>query len=462
MRVSFRFSSRFYGTVVGVTGVGVELPIVVTDSGVLTGFARYLYLNRDKSRSWQDAATLAIRLLLEYMEVQAGSTDNPRELFTEFANSLFSGTVEGGDDPSGLYWSARSIDDASKLINHITRFSDWLATRNEDAGIRLNPWRKATRIEERLNWAAYTHRRDNAFLNHLWRNKSPKMDRSREVRARNLPIHSMTPANAFPEEMLERLMVDGFRRRARDSRGKVDLRNVLITILMHFGGLRLSEALSLWSDDVQFEQGKLIVRVYHPEHGLAPDGKSSRATYLRNKFDLIPRKRLVRTDPLFLGWKNPLLTDEIRKCFEVVFFPASTIESIFASLWRDYHLKQRIKPKPGEYHPYAFTNAQGQPYTHVAFRRAHRLAVERIGLEYAKELGTTPHGHRHAYGQRLNAAKATPLQIRLAMHHQSIESSKTYTKPTSSLFREQIRELDSKLGELYKKHEMLGNLLEPA
>ncbi|MNC47726.1 site-specific tyrosine recombinase XerD [compost metagenome] len=150
------------------------------------------------------------------------------------------------------------------------------------------------------------------------------------------------------------------------------------------------------------------------------------------------------TDPLFLGWKNGLITDPHRICFEVFFYPYETAQT-FAILWRDYHLKQREKPSSGNDHPYAFTNRNGQPYSHRMFRKAHKLAVERIGLEYEKLQGTTPHGHRHAYGQRLAKAGATPLQIKSALHHASIASSETYTQPTAKDIREGLRELESKL-----------------
>ena len=136
-----------------------------------------------------------------------------------------------------------------------------------------------------------------------------------------MPVERQAPTKAFSEEHFELLVCEGFRRRSRDSRGSTDLRNVLITYLMHYGGLRLSEALSLWSDDVSLEAGEVIVRIYHPEYGLAPDGKANRAAYLQSQYGLQPRNRLVKaTDPLFLGW-NGLITDPHRRCFEVFFYP---------------------------------------------------------------------------------------------------------------------------------------------
>ncbi|MCY1303599.1 hypothetical protein D9M70_533130 [compost metagenome] len=193
------------------------------------------------------------------------------------------------------------------------------------------------------------------------------------------------------------------------------------------------------------ENGEVIVRVYHPKDGLAPDEQSNRADYLQRQYGLQPRNWLVKaTDPLFLGWKNCLITDPDRRCFEVFFYPHE-MGQVFADLWRDYHLIQRVKPQVGQGHPYAFTDKNGKPYSHRMFRKAHKLGIERIGLVYKKLRGTTPHGHRHAYGQRLAQDGAGPLLIKNAMHHASITSSQTYTQPTSSQMRQSLRELDARL-----------------
>lgn len=441
----FEFSHREYRPFVrGFSGQQDVLPVVITEQGVLDQFAHYMYLRRNKSRSWQDAATFAVQLLLEFMEKNQSFFDKPSALFEAFSNALHTGTVEGRFDPSGLYWQARQYDDANQLINHITQFTDWLSKYNDDASLQLNPWQEATRHEQRLNWAAYTHRRDNAFLSHLW-SYEHQTNQSRNIRSRVMPVERQAAVNAFPEEYFERLMSEGFHRRARDTLGQVDLRNILITYLMHFGGLRLSEALSLWSTDVNVEGGEVIVRVYHPEEGLAPSGKAKRSTYLQNQFGLQPRNKIVKaTDSLFLGWKNCLITDKARSCFEVFFYPYETGQ-VFARMWRDYHLKQRVKPKAGEEHPYAFTNKHGQPYSHRMFRKAHKLGVERIGLVYEKIEGTTPHGHRHAYGQRLARDGADPLLIKNAMHHALITSSQTYTKPTTTQMRQDLCDLEARL-----------------
>lgn len=454
MKTILEASHREYRVFIsGTPGLQPVLPIILTEHGVLDQFARYIHLNRRKSRSWQDSATYAVQLLLEYMEANQSESVTPKALFSEFSTALFTGTIERFSDPSGLWWHPRQPEDASKLIGHITRFSDWLSLFNENSDLQLNPWKEASRHEQRLNWAAYSHKRDNSFLSHLWRGDPTLFSRLNSTLT--LPIDRQTPAKAFPEEKIGILLEEGFRRRIQDTRGSTDLRNCLITYLMHFGGLRLSEALSLWSEDVSIEDGEVIVRVFHPQYGRAGDG-TKRSDILQQRYGLQPRNTLVKaTDPLFLGWKNCLLTDPHRRCFEVYFYPHDAA-LVFAALWRDYHLKQRVKPIAGENHPYAMTNKNGQPYSHRMFRKAHKLAIERIGMEYAKLQGTTPHGHRHAYGQRLAENGADQLLIKNAMHHASITSSQTYTEPSVLQMRRSLCNVELHLQEQHTENATLN------
>ena len=77
----------------------------------------------------------------------------------------------------------------------------------------------------------------------------------------------------------------------------------------------------------------------------------------------------------------------------------------FLQLWHRY-LEQVARIDRN--HPFAFINLIRQPvgamYTLTQYNKAHAAACERIGLTVGKALGTTPHGHRHAYGLRLRTA----------------------------------------------------------
>lgn len=63
-------------------------------------------------------------------------------------------------------------------------------------------------------------------------------------------------------------------------------------------------------------------------------------------------------------------------------------------------------------------------------RESHEKAVEKIDLLFGKKYGTTPHGHRHAYGQRLKKANISNRNIQITMHHKSMMSQEVYTEPT--------------------------------
>jgi len=73
----------------------------------------------------------------------------------------------------------------------------------------------------------------------------------------------------------------------------------------------------------------------------------------------------------------------------------------------------------------------------------HKQAVERIGLDYSKDLGTTEHGHRHSYGYRLAQLGFTQVEIQKAMHHKSPNSCLVYIQPTADDIFQKMQILDS-------------------
>jgi len=87
----------------------------------------------------------------------------------------------------------------------------------------------------------------------------------------------------------------------------------------------------------------------------------------------------------------------------------------------------------------------GEPYTVASFRQAHAKAVGRIGLPIGKEFGTTPHGHRHTYGQLLTEAKLDPLVIQRCLHHKARESQQVYTEPTPAAITKALNEAAQRL-----------------
>lgn len=430
------------------TGRTVDVPVLVTDEGLLESFVRYIVHNRYKSQSWMIKACQSLALLLDYMSANKNVFSDPRKMFGEFSSALYTGTFsQSGHDPSCLRWTPRRHDDAEKIISHVTMFSDWMAHREGDGKFQLNPWREATNHEKQLNAAAYYQKRDKAFLSHLWSkeraNKEISMSRHFTSMLPNKPIvASSEMIKAFPEKYFDRLIDNGFINRGKQAstslEERLNLKNILITLLMHCGGLRLSETLQLYVDDISSSpQGSCVVEVFHPEVGLSPDG-NQRREYL-SKIGLKPRNLISKSNSQHCGWKNPLLTNNQNKSFEVFWFPEDA-GVVFRSLWVIY-LRQRIKDEVS--HPYAFYGKTGNPSTTQSYFRSHAIALRKIGLNPSKNGGLSPHGHRHAYGLTLSNHGLDPLFLRLALHHSSIFSSAVYTQPTSSQVRSALKAIDS-------------------
>ena len=248
----------------------------------------------------------SVSLLLDYLRANQNCFNDPKSLFTAFTQRLHRGTIGAdGLDPSDLYWFPKNAQNARQLVLLLSEFSDWLAERSGTA-MPLNPLRPASRYEEMLEWAAYYQRRSRAFLAHTWNRDRSSAGETRMVQFRHLPTAVHSDVKFFPESKIADLLFKGFivpgRQRSPRIEERLNLRDILITILLHGGGVRVSEAFHLYVHDVQsdpLDPTVAMVRIYHPEEGLAPadwlDAKGNptacnRNSYLRGNMpcDLVP------------------------------------------------------------------------------------------------------------------------------------------------------------------------------
>src|SRR5262245_21360077 len=135
------------------TGVVTEIPVIVTEHGVLQPLVDYFLIHAQvRSSAWMLKVAQAVGLLIDYMAANHDCFDDPKDLFETFTERLYTGTVGGhGTDPSGLYWQGRNEPVVRVLVQCLSGFSDWMADRHGSKP--LNPWREATRSEEMLAWA---------------------------------------------------------------------------------------------------------------------------------------------------------------------------------------------------------------------------------------------------------------------------------------------------------------------
>ena len=414
------------------TGIKSQLPILITEQGELNSITDYLLkIEADSvSKSVMNSLIKAISLLLDYMEANKGLFNDPKLLFQTFAKRLYSGTIgEDGLDPSGLYWLPSSIENVNRHIHRLTRFTDWLA--NKHGTEPINPLREATPHEQRLNYAAWFRKNQNDFLGHIEdKSVNKTIRKARTLKGRTPLTKTMDDAIAFPEQHWESFFKDGIGG-AKDPR--VALRDKLILLLIHGGGLRESEAAILWVTDVfedTYDPEKAVVRIYNEVDGKAPygwqscSGAKTREAYLKEQYACIPRKKMIGT--AYIGWKSKVV-DHSDNYIQVQWFPAD-YGKVFMSLWKNY---QKYRASIDCHHPYAFISfhhgALGNPYTLNAFHQSYAAGLKRIGLEPNKAEGLDPHGHRHSYGRRLERAGLNSLVIRRCMHHKSLASQIPYT-----------------------------------
>lgn len=415
------------------SGLNMEVPVLLTEQGAFEPLLDYVisksHLN---SLPWMNRVVFACQLLLEYMEANVGLFSDSSKLFQSFVQRLSSGTIsKDGYDPSLLYWLPRSVSNVNQLLSALNGLTDWLVEQKNTES--LNPLERASTHQERLSYAAWYKKNQHNFLGHLKNNALPEtLKQVRKVRGKKDVIKVDGDAISFPENLFKRFFIEGVGS-ARDPR--VALRDQLILLLMHGAGVRESDALHLWVHDVFHDPQNpesVIVRLYHPEDGKAPENwkgrkrQSTRAAYLAEKYNLSPRNKLTGTARV--GWKSRVVDDD-DNYLHLHWFP-SYYGELFSFLWKQYLLC--LLPLERR-HPYAFVSfaksSIGNSLTLNAYNQSYKSSMARIGFDVSKPEGRSPHAHRHAYGRRLSNAKVDPLIIKKALHHSSLNSQSVYTQP---------------------------------
>lgn len=286
---------------------------------------------------------------------------------------------------------------------------------------------------------AKTFRQKHDFLKHLKSSSSAW----REAAIVNLSFHKFRAAprvegNAktrFPSDRFGDLILTGFATRpwAQEPWMRLNIRDVLITLLLHGGGLRVSEPFHMYVNDVTpdpLDSSKALVRIGHPTWGeiswREPSGRlvtTTRAEYLARKG--LPQRELV-AGPMRAGWKNPLLDG---KFYLEVRWAHPDYSRLFLKLWEHYLGEYLSLPSPPT-HPWAWVSFDpkniGSPLKIQRYLDAHDRAVRRIALPLGRANGTNPHAHRHSYGYWLESLGLKREVIRRFMHHASLSSQDAY------------------------------------
>ncbi len=415
-------------------------PLVLADGQPMWPFLDYLR-TRNVDLATEGEYAFAVGLLVDFVATHAEEfrpVERRSTLFNRFAHALLNGTVTMGDDPSGLWWHARSTRRVHKILKRVGEVSDWLSSTFGTTAI--NPFtRPASAAEQIVFWHRWSAEKTSSMMSHV-KSRSAATAASHVARASALPGrtgHSVDRPPYFPDEHIQRLIETGFLVPGRqgDSRAWVrqNLRDILVTLLLHYGGLRSCEPLHLWVDDVYVDPNdpeSAKVLIHHPHDGAfdlvdpvtGAKSRTTRAAYLRTFCGRVPLTE--ETGRRHAGWKDPLETNRTRRALEVFWFPTEA-GRLFLTYYRMYI--QQVRPVRLR-HPWLFVTQDGEPLGTSSYAKSHVRAVRRIGLSPQKDLGTTPHGHRHSYGQRLKRSGADQKTIQVAMHHTSLTSQQPYTE----------------------------------
>jgi hypothetical protein len=228
------------------TGASSEVPVIMTTDGVLVPLLDYFVARRhDRSLAWMKKVVRSTQLFLEYLQSNPAEGDTYR-LFQNFAQRLYTGTFDRrtGIDPSGLCWRPLAPQDCAHIVNDLTGLFGWLGEVRPPAAL-VNPRYAGDAFDRMTDEAAYKYRRDRAFLGHTWATNASDPSSAHLVRTKRAPKVEQAEPPQFPDDRFMELLTEGFKVGRR-----LDLRNVLISLLLHGAGFRASEPFHLYVGDV--------------------------------------------------------------------------------------------------------------------------------------------------------------------------------------------------------------------
>jgi hypothetical protein len=407
------------------------------------------FRERNKSLSVEKLTARAVALLIDFIvarDADFAEKSRRHELLNEFAHSLHQGSFSGADDPTSLWWVARSSENTKDLLEAVCSFSDWLI---ENRGTQpLNPYRAASHAERIQYWRRWNKFKYTSLLAHTHHKSHNEGISVRMFATPSSPLTTEGRPPYFPHERFADLLIRGFRRRGTHASfwKQYCVRDMMVALLLHGGGLRPSEPFHIWVNDIQadpHEPGRALVRVFHPEEGSIsfPDAETGNiVTSSRKAFLQLQGLRPLNHQTVYNGWKGNLLQKHGK--FMPVFWYPENYGRLFLKLFKIYI--NYVRPMSLG-HPWLFVTEDRLPMTAKAYSTLHDAAVHRIGLTASKPAGTTPHGHRHAYGQRmqelLEAGHIDKKIFQVVMHHRSALSQEAYNGKEWGRVNDELRKL---------------------
>ena len=416
----------------------------------INSFANYL-LACNEQESTLHKKISAVCQLFEFSCRKYGNVDlteeQLRSLVFEFGKAKLNGTILiDGTDPLELYWKPVKTNTAKQLISSITEFDKFQETFFA-SGI-LNPVEKVflTNYERYLEFKR--REKYDVFL-HLFTTKV----HTKSIKAYEPKQHRNTDNKTLKKVFPASKLIDVIE-------SATNIRDKMLMLLLAFGGLRKSELLHLFHNDVigRFsDTGAAWITLGHPVSGEINwiDGKgiskvTSREAFLKHEYS---NPKLPITHPLHQLRPRSLYSKyekELYAGFKGMTFSGSGTENFihwsheeagiyFWKLYNEY-LQSYFYNKPSNwpYHPFLFIKLDpvgyGMPLTPASIDKIFARCIARVGVS-----GYTPHSMRHFYGYYLATVLNLPIEkAQVCLHHASINSTQVYYKTSPDIIRAQM------------------------
>ena len=381
-----------------------------------------------------------------------GIGERPAELpdiLRRFLVARYKGTVGAdGSDATGLRWLPVKAATVEADRRNLNRLSDFVATELGyfalNAEIRVDGF-GPDGLAHRACTAILGPRRAVgllAHLAHLRHRRSARIIGRVGTGAR--AAWGETDSQCFPMHRLTDLIS-----------AERSVAKRMLWIELAFGGVRLSEALNHFVDDVlpgrfrpvlfpgdAVSELPLIV-IADPVSStftgsLELSSVEDRRQYLHRRYGLAPRPlRPRRGDPLHVGWKG-MAHDDPFLLISQVYWSHHDWAREYWRLHRELlKIRRTVPPSVRDSHPYLYIVDQasrpnfGAPLkTHTAEKAFARVCA-RIGLRPYRAKAS-PHGLRHAYRRQLRLLGIAPRHIQRCMHHASPDAQDLYDRASAA------------------------------
>lgn len=375
-----------------------------------------------------------------------------------YVNHIYRGTFDTeGRDATGLQWLPRTPDAVKAMMRGIDGYADWLGTTSPPQHDVRQIDRGSTHLtgKDLAQFLAATEVRKNVgFLSHIKHLSRSKPRLASHIIRKTRSRGAARPnGRRFPISHLGSLFTHGIERptlQADPTDALIRATTRLATMICALTGVRCSEPLHLWVNDVQFVDGEIVLLMQHPEYAIVSHprfGHITRAEYLRLFCGMEPRN--LSYGRFHSGFKGPKLNSEHWAPLYCLPLPgarrlltSTVLQYISYVRPRLMHLRRQAG---GRDHPFLLVSPgsksdlqaePGAPYTLPTFRQAFRRAAQRlrahVGPIEAATIPLTPHPLRHMYGGFLADVGIKREIRRECLHHNSPLSTDTYTTPLNS------------------------------